>query len=506
MCVYAHVDYGLFYQVYREVIDKCLCEADNLTARSIAFPVMGVFTLSYPVEIVAQELLDKCIAYYRRHQGEVKHFHFVAFNDKEYQAMNKGLAKRLLTNAIPLVTAKKSVSVNEPNGEGNNKQAILLDIVEGDIVKESSDVIVNITNEMLDLSLTQVSRSILASGGEDIQYLCERLVKNDITLLPGKVISTKPGDLPCKRIFHILDPCIVAKDSTVEYVESTCLAVLIKAEEDKITSLSIPLLAEITAIDDISNAMIKACKQFSHQDVHHLGKITIVVSSSQEAEICKQQLSRIFPSFANTIKLPFNMTAYGKTDFPDASELSSFNAVQFAATGPTTEAIQHAKEVLEATVRREMSSKTTSFAFMAQCTNDDIKHLQLISQQHGVKIKVFTDSFTLSGDSHGVLMAETVVLDYLHSLKPVNVHNGKWQRIVSGKYSDIDPEVSTVIEHQYSKGAEMICVYLDDPVYHGIFDLKHMIEIDVNTGDSYKISRVACSPVGNGGTTTGRYV
>ena len=464
---------------------------------------MGVSTLSYPVETVAQELLDKCIAYYRRHQGEVKHFHFVAFSDKEYQAMNKGLAKRLLTNAAPLVMAKKSGSVSEPDGEGN-KQPILLNIVEGDIVNESSDAIVNITNEMLDLSLTQVSRSILASGGEDIQYLCERLVRNDITLSPGKVISTKPGDLPCKRIFHILDPCIAAKDSAVEYVEATCLAALVKAEEDQMASLSIPLLAEVAAVDDISNAMIKACKQLSQQDVHHLGKITIVVSSSQEAEICKQQLSRVFPSLANTIKLPFNMTAYGKTDFPNVSELSSFNAVQFFATGPTTEAIQHAKEVLEATVRREMSSKTTSFAFMAQCTNEDIKHLQLISQQHGVKIKVFTDSFTLSGDSHGVLMAETAVLDYLHSLKPVNVHNGKWQRIVSGKHSDIDPEVSAVIEQQYSKGTEIISVHLDDPVYHSIFDLKQMVEIDVDTGDSYKLNRLACSPVGNNGTTTGR--
>ena len=461
---------------------------------------MGVFTLSYPVEIVAQELLDKCIAYYRRCQGEVKHFHFVAYNDKEYQAMNKGLAKRLLTNAVPLVSG----SVSEANSEGNDKKPILLNIVEGDIVKECSDVIVNITNKLLDLSLTQVSRSILASGGEDIQYLCERLVKNDITLSPGKVISTKPGDLPCKRIFHILDPYIAAEDSTIEYVESTCLAVLVKAEEDEITSLSIPLLAEVTAIDDISNAMIRACKQFSHRDVQHLGKITIVVCSSQEAEICKQQLSRVFPSFANTIKLPFNMTAYGKTDFPDASELSSFNAVHFVITGPTTKAIQHAKEVLEATVRREMSSKTTSFAFMAQCTNEDIKHLQSISQQHGVKIKVFTDSFTLSGDSHGVLMAETAVLDYLHSLKPVNVHNGIWQRIVGRKYSDIDPEVSAVIEQQYSKGTEMICVHLNDPVYHSIFDLKQMIEIDVDTGDSYKINRLACSPVGNGGTATGR--
>ena len=465
---------------------------------------MGVSTLNYPVETVAQELLDKCIAYYRRHQGEVKHFHFVAFSEKEYQAMNKGLAKRLLTNAVPLLMAKKSGSVSEANSEGNNKQPILLDIVEGDIVKESSDAIVNITNEMLDLSLTQVSRSILASGGEDIQYLCERLVKNDITLSPGEVISTKPGDLPCKRIFHILDPCIAAEDSAIEYVESTCLAVLVKAEEDQITSLSLPLLAEIAAVDDISNAMIKACKQFSHRDVHHLGKITIVVSSSQEADICKQQLSQVFPSLANTIKLPFNMTAYGKAEFPDVSELSSFNAVQFFATGPTKEAIKRAKEILETTISREMSKRTTSFAFMAQCTNEDIKHLQLISQQHGVKIKVFTDSFTLSGDSHGVLMAETAVLDYLHSMKPVSVHNGKWQRIVSGKYSDIDTEVSAIIEQQYSKGTEMISIHLDDPVYHSIFDLKQMVEIDVDTGDSYKINRLACSPVGNNGTTTGR--
>lgn len=488
--------------MYREVIDKCLCEADNLTAKSIAFPLMGVATLCYPVEIVAQELLDKCIAYYRRRQGEVKHFHFITFKDKEYQAISKGLAKRLMMNTVPLVAAKKGGSVSEPSTKGENKQPILLDIVQGDIAKERSDIIVNITNEILDLSLSQVSRTVLASGGEDIKYLCEQLVRNDITLSPGSVISTKSGDLPCKRIFHILDPLIAAEDSTVEYVESTCLAVLVKAEEENFTSLSIPLLAEVTTTDDISNAMIKACKQFCKRDICHVERITIIVPSGREAEICKQQLSRVFPSFADTIKLPFNMTAYGRTDFPDASELSTFNAVHFVATGPTPEAVKHAKEVLESTVMRETSSKTTNFAFMAQCTNNDVKHLQSIARQHGVKIKVFTDSFTLHGDSHSVLMAETAVLDYLHSLKPVNVHNAKWQRIINGKHIDIDPEVSAVVEHQYSKGAERIYIQLDNPIYRCIFDLKQMVEIDVDTGDSYEIFRLTCSPLGNSGTTT----
>ena len=102
-----------------------------------------------------------------------------------------------------------------------------------------------------------------------------------------------------------------------------------------------------------------------------------------------------------------------------------------------------------------------------------------------------------------MLMAETAVLDYLHSLKPVNIHNSKWQRIVNGKYSDIDPEVSAVIEQQYSKGTEKICVQLNDPVYHCIFDLKQMIEIDMDTGNSCKINRLTCSPVGNSRTTTG---
>ena len=502
--VRAHATCILFKQVYREVIDKCLCEADNLTARSIAFPLMGVSTLCYPVETVTQELLDKCIAYYRRLQGEIKHFHFVAFNEKEYQTMIRGLAKRFLTNAVPLEMAKRGGSVSEPNDEGSNIAPILLNIVDGDIVKEHSDAIVNITNQTLDLSVTQVSRSILTNGGEDIQYLCERLVKNDITLLPGKVISTKSGDLPCKRIFHILNPHIVAKDSIIEYVESTCLAVLSKAEEDQVTSLSIPLLAEAATVDVISYAMLNACKQFSHRDVHHLEKITIVVSDGQEAEICKQQLGQVFPAFANTTKLPFNMTSHGKTDMLDNSELSSFNAVHFIATGPTPEAVQNAKEVLEKTVRQETSSKTINFAFMAQCTSEDIKHLQSISQRHGIRIKVYTDSFTLVGDSHSILMAEQAVLDYLHSLKPVNVHNGKWQRIVNGKYTDIEAEVSTVIEHQYTKGMAIICVTLDDPVYHGVFDLKQMVEIDVDTGDSCKISRLACSPVGTNGTNAGR--
>jgi len=490
------------------VIDKCLWEANYQTAKSIAFPLLGVSTLSYPVEDVAHELLDKCIAYYRRHEGEIKHFHFVAFKENEYREMNKALMKRFLSNAlIPVVITKHSDETDDASIPKDHP--IYLDVIQGDIAKQVSDVVVNVTDAKLDLKYGPVSRSILDSGGEDIEYLCKQLVDNDITLLCGKVESTKSGgDMMCKRVFHILDLHIAAQPSTLtEYAESICLAIFLKAEEYKVSSLSIPLLStDEGVVEDVCNAMVKACKQFSRQVVHHVEKVSIVVSDSQEAEVCKQQLSRVFPSFANEIRLPFDMTAYGTAALPDASELSAFNSVQFTAIGPSPKAIQHAKEVIELFVKQETVSKKTDYAFMSQCSSNDIKHLHLIGQKHGVKIQVSDSSFTLHGESHSVLMAQMSLLDYLHSVKPASNANIKWQHIEEDVYNDFEPQISSVLEQQHSKGTEKIYMELENPSQHCVFDLKHMTVVDVDTGSSHKIHRTTFTAMENTGTLTGLYV
>ena len=356
-----------------------------------------------------------------------------------------------------------------------------------------------------------MSRSILASGGEDLEYLCEQLVENDITLLAGKVESTKSGgELMCKRVFHILDPHIATSpqySTLTEYIESICLAILVKAEEYKVLSLSIPILTTgKSVVDDVCNAMMKACKQFSQQEVHHIEKVLIVVSDSQETEVCRQQLSRVFPSFADTIKFPFDMTAYGKAALPDASELSTFNAVHFTATGPSPEAIRHAREVIESFVKQETVSKKTDYMFMSQCSSNDIRHLHLIGQEHGVKIQVSDTSFTLHGDSHCVLMAQKALLDYLHSLKPAGHANVKWQRMVDDAYKDFDPQISSVLEQQHSRGVEKIYIELENPSQHCVFDLKHMTEVDVDSGSSHKINRATFTSMENTGTPTGLYI
>ena len=483
-------------------------EADNQTARSIAFPLLGVSTLSYPLEDIVQELLDKCIAYYRRRKGELKHFHFVAFKENDYKEMNKALMKRFLNNALIPVVITKKYNDEIDNATTCKSHPIFLDIVHGEIAKQASDVIVSITNMELDLKYSPVSRSILAMGGEDLEYLCEQLVDNDITLSAGKVESTKSGgELMCKRVFHILDPHIVTSpqySTLTEYAESICLAILVKAEKYKVSSLSIPLLTTDKGVaDDVCNAMMKACKQFSQQEVHHVEKVSIVASDSQETEVCKQQLSRVFPSFANAIKLPFDMTAYGKASLPDASELSTFNAVHFTATGSSPEAIKHAREVIESFVKQETVSRKTDYAFMSQCSSNDIRHLNLIGQEHGVKVQVSDTSFTVHGDSHGVLMAQKALLDYLHSLKPAGHANIKWQCMVDDAYSDFDPQISSVLEQQRSRGTQKIYMELENPSQRCVFDLKHMTEVDVDTGSSHKINRSTFSATENTGTLTG---
>ena len=69
--------------------------------------------------------------------------------------MNRGLAKRLSMNTISLAMTVRDGLVSEPNNNRENEHPILYLILQR-VILWRNNVIVNIINEMLELSLSQV--------------------------------------------------------------------------------------------------------------------------------------------------------------------------------------------------------------------------------------------------------------------------------------------------------------------------------------------------------------
>ncbi|KAH3755856.1 hypothetical protein DPMN_190555 [Dreissena polymorpha] len=115
-------------------------------------------------------------------------------------------------------------------------------LVKGTLASTKADVLVNSTNQDLDLRLGTISKQLVAAAGEELIEECRQRYPNGISL--GKVAVTSAGQLKTsQRIFHgILPSWDLGKghsDIVLFQFVSKCLQ---KAADNKFRSISFPAL------------------------------------------------------------------------------------------------------------------------------------------------------------------------------------------------------------------------------------------------------------------------
>ena len=66
-----------------------------------------------------------------------------------------------------------------------------------------ADVIVDTVNMILDLRQGPVSAAILAEAGQSLQQECYRSLSGRNALTHWEYIQTGPGNLRCRKVYHI---------------------------------------------------------------------------------------------------------------------------------------------------------------------------------------------------------------------------------------------------------------------------------------------------------------
>ncbi|CAG2202845.1 unnamed protein product [Mytilus edulis] len=103
---------------------------------------------------------------------------------------------------------------------------IALSVIKGNIIHQTTDVLVNSAVTDLDLSKGRASKALLEAAGDSIQSECTDQYPTGIN--SKTVAITGPGNLHCKAIFHNID-----------VVVRNCLA---EANKQRLTSMSFPAL------------------------------------------------------------------------------------------------------------------------------------------------------------------------------------------------------------------------------------------------------------------------
>ncbi|XP_071145316.1 putative leucine-rich repeat-containing protein DDB_G0290503 [Mytilus edulis] len=106
-----------------------------------------------------------------------------------------------LSNFLTLFDFTTMFEQRSPGISVTRKPAdISIVIVNGKLVDQKVDILVNSSNRNLELEKGAVSASILEAGGERIYAECKQFYPNGISY--GQVITTSPGNLRCKAICH----------------------------------------------------------------------------------------------------------------------------------------------------------------------------------------------------------------------------------------------------------------------------------------------------------------
>ena len=122
---------------------------------------------------------------------------------------------------------------------------VKLSVYKGDITNEHADVIVSPSDNHLNHS-GGVAKAIFDKGGKEIEDTSRDVIwkKHGGFLKDGEAIWTKPGNLPCKFLVHVVGPIwnTLGPKRSREILHRACLNSLLEAEKRKATSIALPAI------------------------------------------------------------------------------------------------------------------------------------------------------------------------------------------------------------------------------------------------------------------------
>ena len=155
-----------------------------------------------------------------------------------------------------------------------------LTLVQGDIIKQTTDAIVNVANSSL-MGGGGVDGAIHRAGGPTILEQCKQIVAKQGRLPPGKAVITTGGNLPAKYVIHTVGPYWQGGTSNEALVLANCYKNSLKiAEAKKLANISFPSIstgAYRYPIDQAANVALGTVMSFLKGEARSLREVRFVL-------------------------------------------------------------------------------------------------------------------------------------------------------------------------------------------------------------------------------------
>ncbi|XP_059822321.1 protein mono-ADP-ribosyltransferase PARP14-like [Hypanus sabinus] len=406
-------------KVLEDIIKDCLKNTEGSRQDSIAFPAIGSGKLCFPKDVVANVMLKAVLKFSsERRSAHLKKVYFVVHPEDHLviqavsQEFQKVFTKQPKT-AVPIDQPKSTglfignLSETAPGQAEMPVGPILLQLVLGDITKESTDVIVNSSNANFTLK-AGVSKAILDAAGPTVEAECHQ--KGSQT--NSATIITSAGKLRCQAIIHV--------DGQTDQTEirATVGEVLQLCEQLKFTSVAFPAVGTgqgNVKPSQVADAMIDSVVEFIQKKPSaSLQKIRIVIFQPRMLSEFHKRMKMhegsnipvnesIMKKITNAITSVFSWEPKKENAASSTEENIEFQngieTVHFEICGDNVQTIENTISFIKSIVSEEQSEKVIVSDFLLKFSEnecEELRHLQkslqisleLQRNQSGAQIKI----------------------------------------------------------------------------------------------------------------------
>ncbi|XP_042351029.1 poly(ADP-ribose) polymerase family member 14-related sequence 1 [Plectropomus leopardus] len=421
------------------IFKDCLDKAEDSGLTSISFPAIGTGNLGFPKDLAASLILDEILAFSKRQPKHLKKVVIILYSGdaSTIKVFGDEFMKKFPNasgGTMPMSSPQSQVSqgpfskVVSGSGMHETKMGgVVIQVVTGDITKETTDVIVNSSNESFSLK-SGVSKAILDAAGQAVEAECQKL---GAQANPGMIL-TQPGNLKCKKILHLVgqtDPIKIKR--VVKDALQMC-------EKNSHTSVSFPAIGTgqgNVQAQQVADAMLDAVVDVLTQNTSSpLKTIRIVIfqppmlkdfynSMHQREATDPKDKTGFWGNIGSKIKLLFNSGSPEKPqkDGDFVIEPLKVDPSSFHICGESQARVDAAKKWINDLLSKEQNSICISDNTILSFSDTDHQRIVDIQKTMGVTIRTESKksqvSVTIEGLSKDVLKASHEIHELLRAVR-----------------------------------------------------------------------------------------
>ncbi|KAK9410545.1 polyADP-ribose polymerase PARP14 [Crotalus adamanteus] len=461
------------------IIEECLKVAEQLSLSSITFPAIGTGNLGYPKEYVAKLFFDEVFKFSQAENPKsLKEVHFVlhASDTTTVQAFMEELNSRLsvsqTSSSMPKASSENFQQENQAFSEqsstlkyGNLKTQIgslELQLEQGDITKQMTDAIVNITNQTFNLQ-TGVSKAIMESAGPEVVKECADLASQP----HNNLICTQGGNLSCKNIIHLVNSNDIKKQVS---------QALMECEQRQFTSVAFPAIGTgyakrdpVIAADSMIDAIVDYASTTSAPGVREI-KIIIFQSHLLEVFYASTQRTEVTASKPSggtrTQKSFFSKVAEFFTTKKPAVELKpalvferTVEPAVFQICGDHYNNVENAAAWIKKLIFESQNEYTISDEWISNFGESEYKKLEDLQEMLHIALKLDSEasppSLCICGITKDVLQASMEIQTMIRRIREDREEKSKadlltnlvlWRYEDNGQYRTFDSLTNMQLE------------------------------------------------------------